>query len=63
MECKKDSTVCSCPKTGCKNHAVCCTCIVKHRETHSLPACVFAGLPVPDRSFGTFAKLVLAGKL
>jgi len=32
---------CSCPKTTCENYRRCCVCIVKHRETDSLPHCMF----------------------
>jgi len=32
---------CACPKTKCKNHGKCCDCVVKHRETGSLPFCLF----------------------
>jgi len=32
---------CACPKTACVNHKKCCDCIVKHRETDSLPFCMF----------------------
>ena len=33
---------CACPKTTCENHGKCCTCVIKHRETDSLPFCLFA---------------------
>ena len=32
---------CACPKTDCPNHGKCCGCIVKHRDTDSLPFCLF----------------------
>lgn len=32
---------CACPKTSCKNHSKCCACVIKHRETDSLPFCLF----------------------
>jgi len=32
---------CSCPKTECPNHKKCCVCVIKHRETDSLPYCLF----------------------
>jgi len=32
---------CPCPKTTCENHKKCCECIIKHRETDSLPFCMF----------------------
>ncbi len=32
---------CACPKTTCPNHGICCQCVVKHRNTDSLPFCLF----------------------
>ena len=32
---------CACPKTSCPNHKKCCLCVMKHRETDSLPYCLF----------------------
>ena len=32
---------CACPKTTCQNHKKCCTCVIKHRDTDSLPYCLF----------------------
>ena len=32
---------CACPKTSCANHGKCCDCVIKHRETDSLPFCLF----------------------
>ena len=32
---------CCCPKTECLNHGKCCDCVVRHRETDSLPFCLF----------------------
>jgi len=32
---------CPCPKTACKNYKKCCDCIINHRETDSLPFCMF----------------------
>jgi hypothetical protein len=40
MDCK-NVTECPCPKTTCQNHGRCCVCIVKHKETDSLPFCLF----------------------
>ena len=34
-------TECACPKTSCPNHKKCCACVIKHRETDSLPFCLF----------------------
>ena len=32
---------CACPKAECPNHSKCCACVIKHRETDSLPFCLF----------------------
>ena len=32
---------CACPKTTCENHKKCCACVIKHRETDSVPFCLF----------------------
>ena len=32
---------CACPKIACPNHKKCCDCVIKHRETDSLPYCLF----------------------
>ncbi|MCL2555462.1 MAG: hypothetical protein FWE03_00385 [Firmicutes bacterium] len=32
---------CACPKVECLNHSKCCACVIKHRETDSLPFCLF----------------------
>lgn len=32
---------CMCPKETCLNHGKCCQCVRKHRETDSLPYCLF----------------------
>ena len=32
---------CLCPKVSCPNHGMCCDCVKKHRETDSLPYCLF----------------------
>ncbi|MDR3012823.1 MAG: hypothetical protein LBU70_06400 [Chitinispirillales bacterium] len=40
MACKKVKE-CACPSKTCPNHGVCCDCVTKHRETDSLPFCLF----------------------
>jgi len=40
MDCKNVRN-CPCPKTTCVNHGICCQCVKKHRETDSLPYCIF----------------------
>ena len=32
---------CSCPKAACRNWGKCCDCVIKHRNTDSLPFCLF----------------------
>lgn len=40
MSCK-DVNVCVCPKKTCENNGKCRACVKKHRETDSLPYCLF----------------------
>lgn len=32
---------CACPKKTCPNNGKCCDCVTKHRNTDSLPYCLF----------------------
>ena len=32
---------CACPKTTCPRNGKCCECITNHRNTDSLPFCLF----------------------
>jgi len=32
---------CACPKKECPNNGRCCACVAKHRESDSLPFCLF----------------------
>lgn len=32
---------CACPKVNCVNHGKCCQCVIKHKNTDSLPYCLF----------------------
>lgn len=32
---------CICPKKTCPNNGKCCACIIKHKDTDSLPYCLF----------------------
>lgn len=32
---------CPCPKVSCPNHGYCCKCVIKHKNTDSLPYCLF----------------------
>ncbi len=40
---------CPCPKTVCPNHGNCAACVKKHRESDSLPFCLFPS-PNGDKS-------------
>jgi len=46
MKCS-NVTSCACPKVECENHGKCCDCVIKHRDTDSLPYCLF---PAQDKS-------------
>ena len=32
---------CACPNTECKNNGRCCACVISHKNTDSLPFCLF----------------------
>jgi hypothetical protein len=32
---------CACPKKSCPNNGICCDCVIKHRDSDSLPFCLF----------------------
>ena len=40
MSCDKEK-VCPCPKTDCENYKRCCACVTKHRDSDSMPFCLF----------------------
>jgi len=40
MECA-NTKACACPRKECENNGRCCACVVKHRETDSVPFCMF----------------------
>jgi len=40
MKCEKVID-CPCPKETCENNRNCCACVIKHKETDSLPYCLF----------------------
>jgi len=48
---------CICPKKECPNHGICCICVVKHRETDSLPFCLFADNDGDKSVYGYYLKL------
>ncbi|MCL1848319.1 MAG: hypothetical protein FWF83_01400 [Clostridiales bacterium] len=35
------SLQCACPKTTCENYGKCTDCVAKHRDTDSVPFCLF----------------------
>jgi hypothetical protein len=39
--CEDKKNKCACPKKTCPNNGMCCNCVKKHRETDSLPFCLF----------------------
>ena len=32
---------CACPKKTCENNGKCCACVIKHRDSDSVPFCLF----------------------
>jgi hypothetical protein len=48
---------CACPKTSCPRHKNCCACIVNHRETDSLPFCLFPDNDGDKSMEGLYRKL------
>ena len=32
---------CACPNKDCPNNGKCCACVIKHKDTDSLPFCLF----------------------
>jgi len=40
-KCQKVIDYCACPNTSCPNYGKCCECVIKHRNTDSLPYCLF----------------------
>lgn len=32
---------CACPKKTCPNNGKCCACVIKHKDSDSLPFCLF----------------------
>jgi len=48
---------CACPKTSCPNWGKCCQCVNKHRETDSLPFCLFLDND-GDKSVANYYKVL-----
>ena len=40
MRCE-NAKECACPKTSCENNGKCCACVIKHKESDSVPFCIF----------------------
>ena len=54
MSCAKE---CVCPRTDCPNHRKCCACVIKHRETDSMPFCFFPDNDGDKSNAGYYLKL------
>ena len=50
-------TECPCPKTFCSNYKKCCACVIKHKETDSLPFCLFPDNDGDKSMEGLYRKL------
>ncbi|WP_312651290.1 GNAT family N-acetyltransferase [Aminipila sp.] len=48
---------CACPKKTCPNNGKCCTCVIKHRETDSLPYCLFMDNEGDKSNYNHYLKL------
>jgi len=56
MACEKVKE-CPCPRTECENHRVCCVCVIKHKDTDSLPFCMFTDNDNDKSNAAYFKKL------
>lgn len=56
MICENQNS-CICPKTSCKNHGHCCACVNKHKNTDSLPYCLFPDNGGDKSNLNYFNKL------
>ena len=67
MECKKETNKksCNCTYEPCSRKGICCECVRYHLNARELPACFFPAEieKTFDRSFETFAKAVIEGKI
>ncbi|WP_423792652.1 DUF6485 family protein [Methanocaldococcus indicus] len=68
MECpnkEKNLKRCNCSYPVCDKKGLCCECLHYHLKMRQLPACCFPDdvEKTYDRSFETFAKLVLEKKI
>ncbi len=62
---EKNLERCNCSYPGCDKKGLCCECLHYHLKLRQLPACFFPKdvEKTYDRSFETFAKLVLEKKI
>jgi uncharacterized protein (DUF362 family) len=56
MSCEK-AIECPCPKKECANHHTCYPCIIKHKNTDSLPFCLFEDNDGDKSNLAYFKKL------
>jgi len=67
MECNKQKNLskCNCSYEPCSRKGMCCECLRYHLNHRELPACCFPDdiERTYDRSFMTFAKAVMSGKI
>ena len=67
MECNKPKNTkrCNCTYEPCSRKGMCCECVRYHRESRELPACFFPEdiEATYDRSYETFARGVMGGKM
>jgi len=63
MECNKENNLrgCACTYPSCSRKGLCCECLRYHLQSRELPGCCFPQdvEKTYDRSFETFAKLVM----
>jgi hypothetical protein len=67
MDCQKEmnQSKCNCSYSPCSRKGMCCECLQYHLKMRELPACCFPDHVEKryDRSFQTFADLVLSGEI
>jgi hypothetical protein len=66
MECKQASNLetCTCGAESCLRHGICCECLRHHMAHRQFPRCVFpADVELRNRSFETFAEMVISGQV
>lgn len=67
MECHQSKNIktCNCTYEPCSRKGACCDCLSYHLKSRQLPACCFPAHVEAsfDRSFETFAGLVVKGSI